>query len=56
MCNLICQILEMPAYESPINHSDAVIEPLSRCLHPMILHHMISMLMDAVAILLEMQT
>ena len=56
MCNLICRILVMPAYESPIIHSDVVIGSLPRSLHPMILHHMILILMDAVAILLEIQT
>ena len=55
MSNLICWILVVPAYDSPIIHSDAVIGPLSRYLHPIILHHMVSMLMDVVAILLEIQ-
>ena len=55
MCNLICQILAMPAYNSPIIYSDAIIGLLLRCLHLMILHHMVPMLMDVVAILLETQ-
>ena len=55
MYNLICRILVIPVYESLIIYSDAVIEPLPCYLHPIILHHMVPMLMDAMVILLKMQ-
>ena len=54
MSNLICQILVMPTYNSPIIYCDVVIGLLLHCLHLMILHHMVSMLMDEVVVLLEM--
>ena len=55
MCNLICWILVMPAYDSQVIHSDAAIGLLPHYLLPMILYHMVPMLMHVMAIILEMQ-
>ena len=55
MCNLIYRILVLLAYSSLIIYGDAVIELLPCCLLPMMLHHLISMLIHVMAIVLEMQ-
>ena len=43
------------AYDGLIIHSDAVIELLTCCLLPMILHHIVPMLMHVMAIISKMQ-
>ena len=55
MCNLICRILVMLAYGSPIIDDDAVIGLQPRCLLPMSLHHPVPMLMHVMVIISEMQ-
>ena len=55
MCNLICRILVMLAYGSPIVDGDAIIGLQPCCLLSISLHHPVPMLMHVMAIIFEVQ-
>ena len=55
MCNLICRILVMPAYDSPIIDGDTVVGLQPCYLLPISLHHPVPMLMHMTTIILEAQ-